>query len=111
MVQPRQVDDSALCDAEYGDEFANRSRRFIQRGFFLRSKFDLDDLLDASRPKFYRNTDIKSLNAVFALEVGGAGQDLLLVLQNRFDHLDDRGGRRVIRGAGLEQVYNFRASL
>ncbi len=46
-----------------------------------RVELDLDDALDALGADHHRHADIEVLHAVFALEVGGAGQDALLVLR------------------------------
>jgi hypothetical protein len=44
-------------------------------------------------------------------KVGGAGQHLLLVLQDRLGHLHGRGGRGVVGAAGLEQADDLGAAV
>ena len=44
-------------------------------------------------PSLHGHADIEAADSVFAFQVGGAGQNLLLVLENGFDHLRrGRGG-------------------
>ena len=88
----------------------HRGGGFLQRGVFFGGQFDLDDLLGAARAQFHRNADEQAVDAVFAFEINGAGQNLLLVLQDGFHHFDCRGGRRVVGRAGLQQVHDFGAA-
>ena len=44
-------------------------------------------------------------------KIGGAGKDLLLVLEDRFDHLDGGGRRRVVGAAGLEVLDDLGAAV
>ena len=102
---------SIQLQAENGYQFADGCGRLIERGLFFRRQLDLDDLLDAFRAELYGNADEKPLDAVFAFEINGAGQDLLLVLENRFDHLNRRRGRRVIGRSRFQQIDDFGAAL
>ena len=58
-----------------------------------------------------RHADIHVLDAVLAVEVGGAGQHALLVLEVALGHGDGRGGRRIEGRAGLQQVDDLAAAL
>ena len=60
------------------------------------SQFDFDDLLDALGAEFHGHADVEAVNAVLAVEVGGAGQNLLLVFQDRLDHFGSGSGRCVV---------------
>jgi hypothetical protein len=48
---------------------------------------DLDDLLHAARAELHRHADEEIVDAVLALQEHRARQDLLLVLEDRLDHL------------------------
>src|SRR3712207_6950719 len=51
-----------------------------------------------------RNAHEHVLHAVLTVEIGGAGQNALLVLEVALGHSDGGSRRRVEGGAGLEQV-------
>ena len=63
------------------------------------------------RAELARHADVEAVDAVLAFEISGAGQNLLLVFQNCFGHLDRRGRRRVVSRAGLEQADDLRAAV
>ena len=63
----------------------------LQRGLLLRGELDLNDLLDAFGAKLHRNANVQASDAILAIEIRGAGENLLLVFQNRFDHLSGCG--------------------
>ena len=63
------------------------------------------------RAQLAGHADVEAIDAVLALEVGGAGKDLLLVLQDGFDHLDGCGGGRVVGAAGLEILDDLGAAV
>jgi len=88
-----------------------KSERRLQRRGFFRRQLELDHLLRAAFPQFDRHAGKNSANAVFPLEIHGAGQNLLLVFQDGFHHLHDGRGRRVIRSARLQQVDDFGAAV
>ena len=73
-------------------------------------EIDLDDLLDAIGADHHRHAHIHALHAVFAVEVGGAGQHAALVLEIALGHLDGGGGGRVEGRAGLQQVDDLAAA-
>ena len=54
-------------------------------------------------PRTTGNADEQPVDAEFALEQDGAGQDALPVEQDRLDHLEGAGGRSVERRTRLEQ--------
>src|ERR671938_296634 len=68
----------------------------------LISKVKLYDLLDAARAKLHRHANEEVVDAVLALQVGGAGEDALLVEQNSVNHLHD-GSRGCVEGAPTPQ--------
>src|ERR1700733_5676096 len=92
-------------------KFPDGSGRLVDRGFFFRRELDLYDLLDTFRPKLHRNSHEKSLDPIFAFEIDRTGENLLLVLQDCFDHLDGRSRRGVVCRSGLQQVDYFGAAL
>src|SRR4051794_19495267 len=87
---PAQASRSEL-DADHVDELFHRPGRFLERRVFVRRQLDLDDLLEPTRTQLAWHADEQVLRAVLALQVDRAWQDLLLVEEDRFDHLDDRG--------------------
>ena len=60
---------------------------FIKRRLFLRLQLDFDNLLDAFGAQLDRHAEIVPLHAVLALQVHRARENLLFILQDRFDHL------------------------
>src|SRR5512140_2586554 len=78
--------------------------RLLQSGCLIGRQLQLDDPLEAAGPEHHRDAHVEALDPVLAFEERGARENLLLVLEDRVDHLD-RGGRgRVIGRAGLEEV-------
>src|SRR3546814_2528854 len=65
---------------------------------------DFDNLLDATSTDHYRYADIEVVNAIFARQIGGAGQNPLLVLQICLGHFNTAGGRRIESRSGLQQA-------
>ena len=74
-------------------------------------ELDLDDALDAAGADHRRHADIGVLDAVFAVEMRGAGQHALLVLEIGFGHRDRRSRRGVIGRAGLQQADDLGAAV
>ena len=74
-------------------------------------QLDLVDLLDAARAQFHRHADEQAVDAVFAFQVRGAGQHLLLVLEDGFGHLHRGGRRRVVGAAGLQVLHDLGAAV
>jgi hypothetical protein len=98
-------------DADDRAELADGFGALLQSGVFFGSELDLDDLLEAGRAQLAGDADVVALDAVLALEVDGAGDNLLLVLEDRFDHLDGGGGGGVVGAAGLEVLDDLRAAV
>src|SRR5439155_10479397 len=73
------------------DDLAHGFARALERLPLLVREVELDDLLDAAGAQLARHAHVKAVDAVFALEIGGARQHPLLVEHDRVDHL--RGGR------------------
>src|SRR4026207_239114 len=90
------------------DELAYRRRRLVEGGLLLGGELDLDDLLDAGPAELDRHAHVEPLGPVLAVEIGGAGQDLLLVLEDGLDHLHRGGGGRVVGAPGLQQRPDLR---
>src|SRR3546814_20913691 len=65
---------------------------------------DFDNLLDATSTDHYRYADIEDVNAIFARQIGGAGQNPLLVLHIFLCHFNTAGGRRVETQSALQQA-------
>src|SRR6185369_778650 len=87
--------------SHYLDQFLDSRGRPLKRRSFFGSQVDLNDLFNPALAKFHRDTDEQAVDAVLAFEISGARENLLLVLQYRFDHFD-RGGRwGVISRTGL----------
>ena len=61
--------------------------------------------------ELHRDADEEALVAVLAFEERGAGQHLLLVLENGLGHLDGGGGGGVVGAAGLEEFDDFGAAV
>jgi len=83
-------------DAEDFYERADGIRRLLQSGVFVGGELHFDDLFGAALSQLYRDAHEKPVDSVFPLEIDGAGQDLFLVFQNRFNHLHDGGRGRVV---------------
>src|SRR3546814_341419 len=71
---------------------------------------DLDDFLDAAGADHHRHADIQPVDAIGTVDIGGAGQDALLVAQIGFGHGDATGGRGVKGRTGAEQRDDFAAA-
>src|SRR5213593_4169383 len=67
---------------ELVDQLADGGRRLLEGGALLRGELDLDDLLDALPTELHGNAHVEPLHPVRAIQVGGARQDLLLVLED-----------------------------
>ena len=77
----------------------------------MRVEIDLDHPLHALGADHRRHADIEALYAVFAGQVGGAGQHALLVLEIGLGHRDRRRGRRIVGGAGLQKLHHLGAAV
>src|SRR3954454_2395544 len=84
---------------------------FLEHATLGAIEMNLHDALDALGSDHRRHADIEVLDSVFAVQVRGAGQDALLVLEIALRHRD-RGRRgRIKRRAALEQVYDLSAAV
>ena len=72
---------------------------------------DLDDLLHPRLAQLNRHAGIGVAQTVLAFEIGGARQDLVLVPQDRLDHLGHRQPGGVVGRPGLEQRDDLAAAL
>src|SRR5688572_3411921 len=95
---------------DYVDQFFYGAGRLIERGLFVGRQLDLDNLLDALRAQLDRHADEQVVHTVLALQEDRARHDLLLILQDRFDHQRRRRARR-IPGAGAHQLGDFGATV
>src|SRR3954464_5193919 len=77
-------------NADYLHQFLHSIGALLQRRLLLAGQFDLDDLLQAASAKLAGNADEQAVDAVLALQVCGARQDLLLILEDGFHHLGRR---------------------
>ena len=68
---------------------------------------ELDHPLDALGADHHRHAGIEPLHVVLAVQIGGAGQHPLLVLEIGFGHLQGSSRRRVKGRAGLQQADDF----
>jgi hypothetical protein len=92
-------------------EFLDRRGALLQCRVFLLGELHLEDSFDALRAKLDGHTDKEVVNAVLALQVGGAGQDALAVQENGFHHFDRRGRGGVVGAAGLEIPHDLGAAI
>src|ERR1700691_6016709 len=83
-------------DADYIAKFFYGSSALFQCRIFIGREFDLDDLLEAASAQLAGNADVVAIDTVFTLEKGRAGKDLLLVLEDGFDHFRCSCGGRVV---------------
>uniref|UniRef100_E6QN76 Uncharacterized protein n=1 Tax=mine drainage metagenome TaxID=410659 RepID=E6QN76_9ZZZZ len=91
-------------DADDGAEFLDGGGAAFEGGVFVGGELDLDDLFETGGTELAGNADVEAFDAVFALEVDGAGKDFLLVLEDGLDHLDGGCGGRVVGAAGFETL-------
>src|SRR6202789_2875628 len=84
---------SSSAESGYADhraEFFYRSRTLIQCLLLFRCELDLDILLQPLGPELARNANIQPADSILALQISSTGKNLLLVLENSFDHLCGR---------------------
>src|ERR1700757_1580215 len=105
----RVVELTQGLDSDYTRQLLHRRRALVEAGFLFRSQLDLNDLLDSLRSQLYRDADVESADAVFALEISGAGQNFFLVLQNCLDHFRSGCGRGVVGRTGLKIFHDLGA--
>src|SRR5205085_11260317 len=93
----------ARVDALAGlQQFLHRVDRDLEIGPGLIVQRDLDDLLDAAGANHAGDADIEAVQAIFAVDISGSGQEALLVAKIGLGHGDAAGGGRVISRAGSE---------
>src|SRR6266540_1651501 len=97
-LRPRSID----LGGEHADDVPDGLGGTGQQLLLVFRQLQLDDLLDPARAELDGDAHVEALDAVFALEVGRAGEDALLVEHHRVNHLRRGGARRVPRG-GSEQ--------
>src|SRR5215471_13388049 len=95
---------------QHCDQLTDRSCGLLQGGVFVVAELDLDDFLHALGAKFHRHADKQPVDAVLAFEIDGAGENLLLIFKDSFDHFDGRGGRCIVGRTGLQQIHDFGAA-
>src|SRR5712692_2723549 len=83
----------------------------MQRRPLVSRQVYLDDLFDPALAQLNGHTNEQPVDAVLALQISRAWKYLLLVLQNRFGHLDCSRRRRVISRSRLEQADDLRAAV
>src|ERR1700760_4620299 len=108
-----ESDFSGLFQQLFADfaEIADGTGRFIELGLLAGIHLDFDDPLDAVGADDHRNTDIEVLHAVLAGEIGGAGQNALLVEGEGLRHRDAGRGRRIEGRAGLQEIDDLAAAV
>src|SRR5687768_506446 len=83
----------------------------MKRRSLVSSQVDLNYLFDATLTQLYRDSYIQAIDAVLAFKIRRARKDFLLVFQDRFNHFDGRGRRRVISRSGLQQAHYLSAAI
>src|SRR5260221_8426785 len=63
------------------DQRLHRRDRLFEHRPFLGIQLDMNDALDAAFADHHRHADVESLHAIFAVELSGAEQHALLVLE------------------------------
>ena len=110
-VQRARLPSTATRLLHRGDKFFDRVDALLKIGLLLRGQLQLDDPLDAAGAQNDRHADIIAADAVLLVAIGGAGNQPLLVANDRFDHLRRGRGRRVVGAAGLQQADDLRAAV
>src|SRR4029453_19119677 len=97
---------STASGGEDADDLADGVGRLVQEPLLLLGEIELDDLLDSTGPHLDRHAHVEILDAVFALEIGRAGEDPLLVEHDRIDYLS-RGRTGCVPRRGAEQLHEL----
>src|SRR5678815_1299196 len=71
--------EGARLEFQLVDQLADRGGRLVEGGLLVLLELDLDDLLHALAPELHRDAHVEPLRPVLPVQVGRAGQDLLLV--------------------------------
>src|SRR5262249_22870467 len=93
------------------DQRRQRLRRLVENAALRTIELNLDYTLNALGTNDRRHADVKVLDSVFTVEIGGAGQGAFLVLEIALNHGGGGGRRRIERRAGLEQVDDIGAAV
>src|SRR5918992_3284206 len=91
-----------VLNADDVGEFLDRACGFLECRILFRRQLDLDDLLDAAGAQLDRHADEEIVDPVLPFEEHGAGDDLLLVLEDDLDHLGGGGAGCVPRARANE---------
>src|SRR5215831_1803770 len=102
---------SRLLQLQLLHQLPHGANRFLEGLALVRGQLDLDDLLHSCAAKLHGNAHVDARDAVLAIEVGRAREDLLLIFQNGLDHLHSGGSGRVVRAARLEQAHDLGAAI
>src|SRR6478672_24455 len=78
---------SSLLRAQHADDLADGVGGLPERFLLDLVEVDHVDLLDPGDAELHRHAHVEPVDAVLALEVGGAREDALLVEHDRIDHL------------------------
>src|SRR4051794_7550865 len=89
---------------EGGDELPHRVHGPVERDPLVGRQLDLEHPLEPAAAEHDGYPDEQPVDAELALQERGAGQHALSIAQDRVDHLERGRGRRIERGAGLEQA-------
>src|SRR5687768_10774143 len=101
----------AVPSLEGGHQLAYRVRALLERRPLVSAQLDLDDALESLSAELAGDAEEDARHAVLALEPGGAGEDALLVADDRLDHLHGTGGRRVVGRSRLQMPDDLRAAV
>ncbi len=83
----------------------------IERGPVITSQRHFHNLFHTVLADDHRHADIKALHAVFAIQIGRAGQQAALILQIALRHLDRGRSGSIESRAGLQQADDLRAAV
>src|SRR5437588_2603740 len=93
------------------DERGDGFHRFLEHGAFGAVELNFNNPLDPLGADYARHADIEILDVILAIEIGGARQHSLLVLQIALRHGDGGCGRSVESRAALEQIDDLGAAV
>src|SRR5919107_1694064 len=99
----RSSADSRLA-VQYLHEISHGLGAVVQVPQFFVGEAELDDVFDARGAELDGEADEEVVYSVLALQVGCAGEDALLVEQDRVDHLGCGCGWRVEGAPALEEA-------
>src|ERR1700722_3043739 len=88
-------------DPNHPAQLLNRRRALIEPDLLFRSQLDLNNLLNPLRAQLHRYADVEAVDPILTLQIRGARQNLLLVLENSLNHLRRRRRWRIVSRASL----------